>query len=415
MADTATVTPAPAPSVPASTVAPPIPPPVQPTPGAVVPGEKPAAPPRRKAMDAMRDELRKRATIGEVSTTPPAQVEPAAAETPAPAAETVTPTPKEGKGEKVNPWKLVENYKQKLSEAEKQIADARTGSLAEQERQALTKRAADAEARIKQFEDDLAFTNYQKSEEFQKKHQQPYEAAWKRAMAELSEIEVEDDSGQPRPATANDMLELVNLPLQKARERAEALFGDFAEDAMAHRKEIRRLFDEQTAALEDARKNSATRAKQMAEQHQAEAKALGESIRKTWDSANSELKTDQELARFFNEREGDEEFNSRLKKGFELADQAFSENPLKPGLKPEERQAIVRRHAAVRNRAAAFGAMRHTITQLESKVSALEKELAQFKESEPGQGDGQTHAAPQVPASAMDRMRQELRKKAIRI
>ena len=110
--------------------------------------------------------------------------------------------------------------------------------------------------------------------------------------------------------------------------------------------------------------------------------------------------------------DGDQEGNQRLAKGFELADRAFSENPLnaKDG---EERKAIVARHAAVRNRAAAFGRLVLMNTKAEARIAELTSELAKYKGSEPPAG-GAT-PAPKTngqPTSAMGRMMSELEKRA---
>lgn len=373
-----------------------------------------------KAMDRLRADLRKRSQPAPEEVPQKQVVEPTektigSSEKPEGAEAPVAPAPApEGDKKKVNPWKLVDEYKGRLANVEKELADSKTTGLAQQEKQALEQRATQAETRLKELEDELRFIDFSKSAEFKTKYQQPYEAAWKRAMSELSEIGVQDETtGDTRAANAQDMLELVNLPLGKARERAQALFGDFADDAMAHRKEIRHLFDEQQAALDDAKKSGAEREKQRHEQVTKTVSEMQQHIAKAWSEANQEATKDEKFGKYFTPQEGNEEVNKRLEKGFALADRAFSENPLKPGLKAEERQAIVRRHAAVRNRCAAFGSLVYQLNQAQSKITELTKELSQFKASEPGGGEGLPGAAPGQPAKAMDRLTAELRKRAI--
>ncbi len=95
-----------------------------------------------------------------------------------------------------------------------------------------------------------------------------------------------------------------------------------------------------------------------------------------------------------------------------MADRAFLENPNQPNLSPEQRRAIVKRHAALRNRAAAFGRLVHMNKGLQEKVAALTKDLEQYKASEPGTALRAPNGAPAQPASAMARMQADLQKLA---
>jgi hypothetical protein len=52
-------------------------------------------------------------------------------------------------------------------------------------------------------------------------------------------------------------------------------------------------------------------------------------------------------------------------------------------LTPEQRQEIIERHAAVRNRAAAFGRLRYQNEQLAKQVKDLEDRLKAYQSSTP--------------------------------
>ena len=110
--------------------------------------------------------------------------------------------------------------------------------------------------------------------------------------------------------------------------------------------------------------------------------------------------------------EGDEEANTRLKKGFEIADRAFSVNPLDPKLTPEQRQEVVRLHSAVRNRAAAFGKLVYQNEKLAAKAAELEAELAKYKNAQPGAGEPHGQQAATGPHSAKESVMADLRKLA---
>lgn len=315
------------------------------------------------------------------------------------------------KGEKVKPWKLVEEYKARTAKLEAENLELKNRIAPESDIKTYQEKLTAAEKRAETLERELRYTNYQASEEFKTKYQEPYEQAWKRAMSELSELSIDDGQGQKRRATAQDLLELVNLPLDKAREIADAAFGPFANDVMGYRKELRGLFDQQSAALEDAKKNGIERAKQMQEKLSAFQKDLTKQVTTAWTDLNQKILDDEEFGPFFKPREGDEEGNSLLEKGFALADRGFKESPLNPNLKPEERAAIVKRHVAIRNRAAAFGRLKRDLKAANTRLSELETELKGYKEAEPGAGQGKGTPAPSE-LTARQQMQADLAKLA---
>lgn len=402
-----------------------MPAPVEPTPA------KPGS-----AMDRLRSDLQKKAKNQEppppAPETPPAKpvetpnrpgapepapepepetpVDPAAVPAePAPAA----PVDPKAKG-KTNPWKLVEQYKAKIAEAEKQLADAKTGSLQEQEKGKYLTQIEQLQKRTEELENEMRFVDYKKSAEFQQKYEQPYLDAWQAASTELSEITVTDEaSGQVRAATPQDLLSLVNLPLGQAREVAEMVFGKFADDVMAHRKTLRGLFDAQAKALNDARTKGAEREKMRVEMMTKNQRELKEFAENTWDGAVKALHTEPKYGKYFTPTEGDEEANQRLTKGFEFVERALSDNLSDPNLTAEQRATAIKRHAALRHRAAAFGKVVHWLEQRDAKIAELEKELAQFKGSTPPAG-GATVPQPQgeVPRSAKEEVFASLRKLA---
>lgn len=389
----------------------------------------PDVPKAGSAKDRMFQDLRKKAKPPESPAAAVAPQKPAAApkstdagtvnqveldDNPAPGEAAAAPhsNTKPGDG-KVSPWKLVDEYKKRVADAEAKLAEVTKNRPNED---LIKQQQAEFEATKKrrdELEEEIRYVNYTKSAEFRDKYQQPYEQAWSRAMAELKEIPVTDPStGEARTVDPQDMLQLVNMPLGQARDVAEQMFGKFADDVMAHRKEIRHLFDAQSAALEEARKSGAEREKlraaQMQEYQTKAAKLVGE----TWQKANEAVVKDEKFGKYFTPVDGDQEGNDRLSKGFAFVDKAFAENPFAPNLKPEERQAIIRRHAAVRHRAAAFGRMVAQQRKMESKIAELETELKQYRASEPPSDGGAAPAGTAQPASAMERTLQALRQRA---
>ena len=311
---------------------------------------------------------------------------------PEPTEPSAEPQPKEGVQEppkepgsgKENPWKLVESYKKKSAALEKELSDFRGKSnLPELESKwkSAEERAVAAEKRAKELADEIRFVNYSKSDEFIGKFQKPYEEACKTAASELAELSIEDSNGQTRQATFNDLLALCNMKLGQARQQAEAWFGSSADDVMAHRREINRLYQDQQKALEDSRANGETRQKEQMQ---------------SWDRLRNETTTlwqkfDKEASEkyeFLKPKEGDEEYNGKLEKARETVGKAFSGNALDPRLSPEDRQEIVKAQVAVRNRAIAYSTLRLENTRLKAKLESAEKSLKEFQESEPTAGRG---------------------------
>lgn len=307
--------------------------------------------------------------------------------------------PKEGDkgGKKESPWKIVETYKQRLTKAEAELAEVRTkmGNVADIEKTKAT--LTDLQKRNKELEDEIRYVNYEKSSEFKEKYEAPYKAAWSRATSELAEIAVKDvNTGESRSATAQDLLTLINLPLGQARGIANEVFGEFADDMMAHRKEIRTLFDQQNQALKDAREKGSEREQQTQEQRKTLMEGIQTQVKEIWDRENTALLEDPKVGHFFKEREGDEEWNSALQKGYKLVDRAFNENPNDPRLSPEQRREIVKRHNAFRNRAAGWGPLKRAFDKQSRALAALEAKLAKYEETTPSTDGGQTTSTVQT-------------------
>lgn len=345
----------------------------------------------------------------------PAEQKPAASPTEKPAETTAPPTGEKPPvtqtepAKKTSPWKLVDDYKAKVIALEKQLAE-RT-AVPQEELKTIQERAQKYEARNKELEDEIRFVNYRKSQEFREKYDEPYQRAWKSAMSDLGELTVNTGNGQ-RPVTEQDILELVSLPLAKAREIADEVFGNFADDVMAHRKTIRQLWDTQAAALDDVRKNGETREKERMDKLRANHQQLSEFITNEWKAVNESVTKDEVYGQYFTPKEGDEEGNNRLKKGFELVDQAWKENPGAPNLTPEERKQIIKRHAAVRNRAAAFGRLVTENRSLQKRVAELEAKDKARSASVPSTGGERSTSSPATGGSVREQMLEELRKRA---
>lgn len=390
------------------------------------PVEPAAAPKRGSAMDRLKSDLAKKAKPSsfepQESPTPPAASAPpehtpeesappeAGSDTPpGPASPPATAADKK----KVSPWKLMDEFKARAAALEKELADTKAKILPEADREAMTKRLTEAEKRAKEYEEEIRFRAYEKHPEFIEKFEKPYEQAWQRAMSELSELHIDDGKGGKRPVVPDDLFQLTAMPLEQAREVAEQAFGAFADDVMGYRKEIKNLFAAKQQALKDAREKGAERDKLMTEQMTQQKQVVSKFVKETWDKVNAGLLSDEKIGTYFKPKEGNKEWNERLAKGTELVARAFNERPDDPSLSPEQRASIVKRHAAVWNRAASWGALRHENETLMTALAEMKKELDAYKGSQPPTGG--SIPAPGTTAeggTAMERMLNELRKRA---
>lgn len=326
------------------------------------------------------------------------------------------PETKAGDGKRPNPWKMVDEYKVKLAAAEKERDELRKGGVPEEARKAYEEKLTKAETRVQDLEKYLTFVDYSQTEEFKTQYVKPYEKAWSSAMAEIKDLTITDlGNGQERAVTANDMLQLVNAPLAKARQLATEMFGEFANDVMQHRQKIQGLFQAQQEALDTAKNSGQEKLKQARDEQQRQQSTLVQSIKQDWETENKSIQSHEKYGVYFQPREGDEKWNSGLEKGFALVDKAYAENPSDPKLTPEQRKEVIRRHAAVRNRAASWGPMRVEVERQASQIKALQEELSQYKELEPGAAGSRTpnaNGAGSEGGTAKDRMLANLKKRA---
>ncbi len=305
----------------------------------------------------------------------------------------------------------MEEHKGRAAKLESEIVELRKMVPNEAARKAEVAEMEQTRARIKDLENEIRYVNYAKSPEFKEKYEKPYQQAWQKAMKDLKGLTIENpDTGESRQLVADDILDLVNLDdLRSAKLKAREMVGeDFASDLMAHRNKIKELFESQKEALDAARTNGEERNKQAMDQWTAANETLNKQVGETWTKANDTFIRDEKYGKYFTPVEGDQEGNQKLAKGYELVDRAFKENPMDPRLTPEQRESIVKRHAAVRHRAAAFGRLVALNEHAKNRIAELESELAKFNGSVPSAAGG-TAAKATVPAlSAKDAMWESL-------
>lgn len=263
----------------------------------------------------------------------------------------------------------------KIQSLEAKVKETATANPAEIK--ALQTRLEAAERRRDELETRISELDFQSSKAFEDKYRKPYVQAWNDAMADLKELSVELENGTTRAATQEDLLKLANLPLGEARKLAKQLFGDSADDMMAHRRKIIDLSNAQAAALENARTEAVERAKTM----ESDRRTNGEKMQGLWKEANSQISA--KWPKMFAPVEGDQEGNDLLTKGTAMADRLFAPTEETAPKSPEE---AVRLHALMRNKIANHDRLALWLKKARERIKELETNLAEYEGSNPNGG-----------------------------
>lgn len=220
------------------------------------------------------------------------------------------------------------------------------------------------------------FLDYKESTEYKDKYETPWKAAWKSAQDDIEGLEI-TVGDTTRPATAEDLFSVVNLPTAQARQRAKELFPEAHADIMRHRAEILRINEASQNAIKEWReKGSQLRAKE-AEEIQAAQREFGDTIQ-------TRVKELAELAPEMFGDKFDDEVKPFVEKSQKVIDLALGRASLPPGATPQE---IVRARAKATGdivaRVRQFPRLVHQNQKLTSRIAELEAKIAEFEKSEP--------------------------------
>lgn len=291
--------------------------------------------------------------------------------------------------------KAYETLKSEHSNLRKEIETLKTAKPAEDpEKKQMAEKLTAAEKRLAQLDETVRFTNYERSDEYKDKYLKPYTEAYvmgrkKFATLDIVEkaIEVEDPAtGErtkkiiqaERPATEADFDSFVAIADDReARKVAKQLFGDDAAIAMQHREKVHELNAVRQGALDEYQKNGVERDKQRAEMT---AKQRAE-LDAEWNRINTA--TAEKYPHLFKEIADDKQGNELLAKGYAFVDRAFGPDAQK--MPPQE---LVKLHAQIRNRAAAFGRQVLVTKRQAAQLKELQEKIKALEESGPGAGDG---------------------------
>lgn len=282
-------------------------------------------------------------------------------------------------------WRVYEGYKkstaQKIADYEKRIAELNNKpaptAADDAKVKELEKRLAETEGETKSAKQRLAELDFSKSDEFKQKYIEPWQKTWKEAVELVTSLQVLDENGEPaRAGTGSDFDSIRKLPVQLRRAEAARMFGDAGPEVVDLIRDMQRMEKSGHEAIEAQSKNFETIQAERQKKASEESRQFGDYRT----AAQRQLETDFPEYFSADHYKDSPELQQHLKDGYEFVDSASERQS---SMTPDERAATT---AVIRSRAAAFPLMWARQQAGDAKIAELEKELEQFRGSDPGKG-----------------------------
>lgn len=435
MADTpsapvAPAAPAPAPTAPAAPAAP-VPSTPIPAPGA---NNRPGGPNLKSAYDAFDNIV-----AGEQKQEPPKSDTPKPEEKATPEQKQTPPTdPKAKPGEppKTTPQppakaatlreqlelrtREAADWKKKYEDLHAESAKPKTDA----EKETLLKEREEWNRQRAEMENEIKFSNYERSAEYKEKFLQPFANAYEQGKKLMPAISFKEPSktdefgtiteeGKSRKATEADWDALMSIADEDTANKFIAdHFGHNAARVTLMRDKVMDLNSARINAIEDFRKQGAERENSTREQS---ARARQEMVQQ-WNEANKHAA--EKFPEMFAPDPADAKGNELLEAGTLMTDLAFNAlDPKEFSKLPQWLQAkmvngklppheLTKLHSAVRNRSAAYDRLVYRLHQEKAARKTAEDKLAGFEASQPRRGQEKrveaTKGGKPVPGSFAD-------------
>jgi len=301
----------------------------------------------------------------------------------------------------------------------KEVADIRANPNVIREHpefKAIATKAEAYEKQIAELQDHMRFVDYTKSQEYVEQYQKPYEEAFQRAAKDAMDLRVTSEDGTKRNVTEAEFLNILRMPNNgDAIEAAEALFGEGSPKAaniLERRNQVISAYEKMTAAQQKYQKEGAERFKAEQAKHQQQQRFLQEQSIAQANKFREMVANGEKLEKMkdvFVAADGDAEGATMLQQHRHEADRAFAGGaPLAEGETPWTPQELLAKHAVMRNRAGAFPYTVRQLRKATARIAELEKQVAQYKGSEPGAGTVATGEAPPESGNALQRALKKL-------
>jgi hypothetical protein len=223
----------------------------------------------------------------------------------------------------------------------------------------------------------------------------------------MAQMKITDENGASRKATAEDWNNLMRMRQSDpdaAAEKMSEMFGNRAGLISPYMQRVDEALQNIIEARTDWQKTATERTGQRADQVKKHQEMVSKEVADLW---KTHVETPiQKYPQYFAPVDGDEKGNELLAKGYEYVNEAFkSFDVMNPKLTQEQRADMVRRHAVVRNKAAAFDRLAHRSSLLAKELKDTKAKLAEFESTVPAGSAGKRGAQPAEDSmeAAMDR------------
>jgi hypothetical protein len=238
---------------------------------------------------------------------------------------------------------------------------------------ALTGRLAALEKERDAAYAELRAAKQEASPEFKEKYDKPFNTAAERARKQVLELQVTNaEDGTNRPATWEDFSALYSLPVGKAIEQANTLFGTSAQFVLGLREKLLDLDSARQTALQEEREQF----KQRTEKEIAGRTVEREKVEFTWAETNTRLA--ESVADYKNDPE-DTELNDARKHALTVFDSKINAADRQDYITKK-----IQRDAHIRQRIGAFPVLKLQLTRAQEKITALQAQVDELKGTAPG-------------------------------
>lgn len=278
-------------------------------------------------------------------------------------------------------FKTVRQLETKISDYEKRIKEIESKP---KETQADTKLVEDYQKRIADYEKKVAALDFRSSEAFKKEHTERINAEYQDHIKEVASLRIHskdaDGVETTRPATKEDFDRLFSLPPAE-RDAAIATFGPSVYTVAG----MYRSLVGMTRASERAIADHAAKAELLAKEQSLKADREKGEYQIEYDNAIKSLET--HYPQYFAKDENDPEASEALANGYKYVDNILSKMDAMTQKDRAEYNAVIRARVA--------GFARSTLdnNRLRTEVESLKEELAKYRKSDPGSGEGDKGAA----------------------
>lgn len=253
---------------------------------------------------------------------------------------------------------------------------------------ALTTRLTKLEKERDSAQAELRAARQEASPEFKEKFDKPFNQAAERARKQITELTVitNPEDGTTRPATWEDFAALYSLPVGKAIEQANALFGTSANFVLQQREKLLDLDQSRQTALEEEKAQFKERsAKEIADQT-----VKREGVSNFWREANKRL---SETVEDYKSDATDTESSDARKHALSVFDESVNITD------DASMQKKIIKDAHIRQKVGAYAVQKVVISRQKAEIESLKKQVDELKGSAPGdtqRGGGDAPNAPET-------------------